>query len=974
MRFLLLVTAALYGVVVPAKAEADAPLTFGHPAVALGADTEAAEFETEGSFALVGGAGGGQVAFVRPLKVMAMAMAAGEEARAIVPVEGLAGAYTVRGEAGLIAGVEAEVWLKLGLGRVSRARLTGGSVRLTIAGEGTGGAALITVGAACTSGEAAVRWRNVEVVQGQQTTAVDFFPPPQPRPPFPTLRDVAMRPILEREITEWDWRLQDGIGIGPTGSTYEAAIEKTLGRGDVLRAWLEREGIEPAVDNAVDSAQWDGLRAELAALRVEQVAADDGRWEDLWWRTHGARRRLALGNPLAHTGPVVFAKYVPGAFSHQLTQYYGRYARPGGGLFVIERPGESMSVRQLAAGALPQGSYIQPEVTHDGQSVLAAFCAVDTPPQDTLNGDPGRYFHLYEFAADGAVQAGRPHHKGARQLTDGPYDDFAPRELPDGEVVFVSTRRGGWHRCGGIGCPVYTLTRMARDGSGIRTISYHETQEWDPAVLNDGRLIYTRWDYVDRNAVHYQQLWTTRPDGSAPAAYYGNNTLSPAGIWEARPVPGSQRVMATAGAHHAMTAGTIVLVDVRHGVDGLEALTRLTPDAPFPETEAPLLPNWRAPYSVEPPVRTPEMDRWPGQCYKSPWSISAEFFLTAYSYDALIGEPTGNQANMFGLYLVDAFGNKELLYRDLNISSAWPVPLHPRVKAPRVAPAGPAGAEKEGTYFLQDVYESEPTIEKGSVRRLRIVQVLPKGTPIANTPRVGVANASPGKQVIGTVPVEPDGSAYFKAPAGIPMAFQALDERGQAVQIMRSLSYLQPAEVASCTGCHEPRLSAPPPRSERPLALERAASKIEPGPDGSNPLSYPILVQPVLDKLCVRCHGGEKPAGPEGKPLVLTGAPEGAFTASYNALAERVAYSAWGKGKFPEGNCEPMTQPGAFGAKASPLMQMLLKGHHEVKLSPDDLDRLTTWMDANGLFYGTFDFEAQKRQQRGERIDGPSVQ
>jgi hypothetical protein len=475
--------------------------------------------------------------------------------------------------------------------------------------------------------------------------------------------------------------------------------------------------------------------------------------------------------------------------------------------------------------------------------------------------------------------------------------------------------------------------------------------------------------------VHYQQLWTSRPDGSSPVAYYGNNTLSPAGIWEARAVPGSQRVMATAAPHHGMSAGSVILVDVTRGVDGLEALTRLTPDAPFPETEAPLLPGWRAPYAVEPPSRPPEMDRWPGQCYKSPWPISEDFFLAAYSYDALIGEPVGNAANMFGLYLVDAFGNKELLYRDLNISSAWPVPLRPRVQAPAVAPAGAAGAEKYGTYFLQDVYESAPAIEKGSVKRLRIVQVLPKGTPIANTPRVGVAYASPGKQVLGTVPVEADGSAFFRVPAGVPLAFQALDDKGQAVQIMRSLSYLQPGEQASCTGCHEPRLSAPPSRNEKPLALTRAASEIAPGPDGSKPLSYPIMVQPVLDRLCVRCHSGEKPAGPEGTPIVLTGEPEGEFSRSYNALAERVAYTCWNKGnKFPEGNSEPATQPGTFGAIGSPLMKMLLAGHNKVELSPDDIDRLTTWMDANGLFYGTFDFEAQKRQQRGERIEGPSVE
>jgi len=941
-------------------AGAEQAAEFGTPYVAFGPDAEQAAFETEGSFALVAHPGGGQVALARPLKALAMALEAGEETRAVVPVNTALGRCRIVAEAEHIAGAEADVWLETGSGAIAQATLAGGGVSLELDANLTA-SDTVALGAACHSGETAVRWRNVFLVQGSRKTPLDFFPAPKERPPFPAMRAARLRPSLEGELVEWDWRMQDGIGLGHGAATYAAAVEKTLSRGDVLRAWLQRRGAEMPVSDT----EWGRLRSELAALRLDAIPDGDARWEDLWRRAHDARRRLVLANPLAQTGPLVFAKHVPGAFSHQLTQYYGRYARPGAGLFVLGRPGESMATRQLAAGALPQGSYMQPEVTHDGDAVLAAFCAVDAPPEDTLNGDPGRYYHIYEFAADGSA---------AEQLTDGPFDDFAPKELPNGRIVFVSTRRGGWHRCGGIGCPVYTLALMDRDGSRVRTISYHETQEWDPAVLDDGRLIYTRWDYVDRNAVHYQQLWTVRPDGSAPAAYYGNNTLSPAGIWEARPVPGSPLVMATAAPHHAMTAGSIVLVDVRRGVDGPDALTRLTPDAPFPETEAPLPPHWRAPYAVDPPARTPEMDRWPGQCYKSPFPLSEKFFLAAYSYDPLIGEPIGNAANMFGLYLVDAFGNKELLYRDLNISSIWPVPLRPRKPAPDIAgPAEPAAPE-QGAYFLQDVCESDPPLEPGSVKSLRIVQVLPKGTPVANKPRVGIANASPGKQVVGTVPVEPDGSAYFQAPAGIPLAFQALDERGQAVQIMRSIHYLQPGETASCVGCHEPRLSAPPPRGLKPLALKRPPSKIEPGPDGSKPLSYPILVQPVLDNHCVRCHGGEKPAGPEGKPIVLTGEPEGEFSRSYNALAPRVAYTAWGKGEFPEGNCEPITQPGAFGAIASPLMQMLLKGHKEVELSGEDIDRLTTWMDANGLFYGTFDFDAQKQQQRSERIPGPSVE
>jgi mono/diheme cytochrome c family protein len=257
------------------------------------------------------------------------------------------------------------------------------------------------------------------------------------------------------------------------------------------------------------------------------------------------------------------------------------------------------------------------------------------------------------------------------------------------------------------------------------------------------------------------------------------------------------------------------------------------------------------------------------------------------------------------------------------------------------------------------------------ISHLRIVQILPKSTPHANTPMVGLANASPGKQILGTVPVESDGSAYFRAPAGIPLAFQALDQRGQAVQIMRSLTYLQPGERASCIGCHERRETVPAQQTP-PLAQRRAPSAIRPGPNGSNPLSYPLLVQPVLDRQCVLCHN---PAKAEGK-VVLTGEPQGAYTISYNALAPRVSYSAWGgkDGDFRQVNHEPMSAPNFFGARGSKFMQQLLAGHYDVILTEEEVERFVTWMDGNALFYGTFDPADQAKQQLGQRIAGPKIQ
>ena len=771
---------------------------------------------------------------------------------------------------------------------------------------------------------------------------------------------VADGPGPETALIERDWRRQDGIDTPRMPSSYSDAIVQTLRRGDALLRDLSAGGAamrEPA-------KAWRGLHLEFQKLSADE-AADPLAWETLWRRVHALRRQIVLANPLVPTGPLVFVKQVPSAFSHQLTQYYGRDARPGGGLFVLQQPGKSFACRQLAA-SLPLGSYQHPEVSHDGRRILFSYCHVEkVPPNREAHGDV--FYHLYEIAADGSA---------LRRLTDGPFDDFSPCYLPDGKILFLSTRRGGFHRCGRGPCPVYTLAVAEADGSDPHPISYHETHEWDPALLGDGRVIYTRWDYVDRHAVHYQQLWTTRPDGTDVRIFYGNNTLSPVGVWEARAVPGSHRVMATAAAHHAMTAGSIILLDVRRGLDGPDPITRLTPDALFPESEAPVIRepagHWHAPVGVTGPVVVPpEAARWPGHCYRSPWPLSEKYFLAAYSFDGLIGEPTANRPNMFGIYLVDCFGNKELLYRDPNVASLWPVPLRARSR-PAGVPAVCQPEEREGTFFLQDVYAAWPPLPRDSVRRLRIIQILPKSTPHINNPPVGIPNASPGKQVLGTVPVEPDGSAYFAAPAGVPLAFQALDELGRAVQVMRSITYLQPGEHASCIGCHEPRTMAPPRRRRMALALAREPSPIAPGPEGSRPLSYPRLVQPVLDRHCVRCHSRAKPEG----GVVLIGEPAGRYTVSYNALAPAVSYSAWGgrPGDFRQVNSEPLSRPGYFGARGSRLMKLLLEGHYDVALGHEDVRRLATWMDANALFYGTFDPADQARQQRGEQIAGPALE
>ncbi|HOZ48355.1 MAG TPA: NPCBM/NEW2 domain-containing protein [Candidatus Hydrogenedentes bacterium] len=909
-------------------------------------------------FSLIANAEGPQVVSLGT-KSFAVSVRGGETVVSSVPVFNIKADAEIEAEVTLQTRESATVRLGFDGGPFSETELGSDPVLLRVEARGLAKDAVLRLETSGTADEALVRWRNIRIAVGDQTHAILVLPRPPHHDICPPRVLPALRPAIEQALIEWDWRMQDGIGTERRPATYATAVGRVLDRGDALLAHLESAGV--SVDD--HAAAWRALHAHSDRLRTADVPDGTSEWEALWLAVHHLRRRIAFANPLADVGPLLFVKCVPAVFSHQLTQYHGRHARAGGGLFVLDAPGASMGCRPLVTDQLPDGCYMQPDVPFDAARILFAFCEVPSPPADT---PPAalldRHYHLYEVHPNGS---------GLRQLTDGPYDDFSPRELPNGEIVFISTRRGGFHRCGRGPCNVYTLALADADGSNPKTVSYHETHEWDPAVLADGRVIYTRWDYVDRNAVHYQQLWSVRPDGTGPAIYYGNNTFNPVGVWEAFQVPGSPLIMATAAAHHAMTAGSIILVDTTKGVDGLAPITRLTPDAPFPESETYVAPhNWHAPGSPKEYDTPEETERWPGHCYRSPHPLSETFFLAAYSFDPLIGEPDANKANMFGIYLVDAFGNKELISRDLNLSSQWPVPIRPRPRPPVVPPMRDTTLAREGTFYLEDVYASEPKLPEGSIKALRIVQVLPKTTPHANEPTVGLANASPGKQVIGTAPVEPDGSAYFRAPAGIPLAFQALDERGQAVQVMRSVTYLQPGERASCVGCHENRMTAPT-QLPKPLALRRAPSAVQPGPDGSIPLSYPLLVQPVLDRHCVACHSGAKPAGPGGCPIVLTGEAEDRYTKSYNVLAKRVPFSSWGG---LEDNGEPLTQPNRFGARASSLMKMLLAGHHDVRLDGEDLERLVTWMDANALFYGTFDPDDQARQLRGERIEGPALQ
>jgi hypothetical protein len=483
---------------------------------------------------------------------------------------------------------------------------------------------------------------------------------------------------------------------------------------------------------------------------------------------------------------------------------------------------------------------------------------------------------------------------------------------------------------------------MAPDGTDIVCLSFHETHEWHPSVANDGMIVYTRWDYVDRDTNVAHHIWTCYPDGRDPRSFHGNYPLRredrPWMEMSIRAIPRSPLFVATAAAHHGHAFGSLVLIDPRITDDGATSqLTRLTPDAPFPESECPVK----------------QIDAY--MAYGTAWPLSKDDFLCVYD----------RHARNRGIYWIDRFGNRELIYRDLAISCLSPIPLRPRLRPPVIPDrTTPSSDHAPATIALMNVYDSDfdwPASTR--IAALRIIQILPKTTPTVNKPRIGVANGTNARAVLGTVPVETDGSAYFEAPVGRPIYFQALDERGMAVQSMRSATYVHAGEQLTCRGCHESKHQTTRQTPRTPLALQRNPSGVRADVDGSNPFSYTRLVQPVLDRHCVACHR-------ENSALDLSSTIEGknGWTRSYAGLAEKYGFyfdAARGSIRNPT-HGGSRTSAGNFGARASKLLGYLDGRHYDVKLSPEDLHRFTLWLDCNSEFYGSY--EDTQAQARGEIV------
>ena len=600
--------------------------------------------------------------------------------------------------------------------------------------------------------------------------------------------------------------------------------------------------------------------------------------------------------------------------SHVYTYHYEGF-KAGGGLYVVPAHDDTAAPLELATS--PEGQILDCDLSYDGQTVL--FSLRQTEKEG---------YHLWTVNVDGT---------GLRQVTEGPWHDYNGCWLPDGGIAFLSTRDAQFAYCWH--APVGVVHRMDADGGNVRRLSANYLNDFTPYVLDDGRIIFSRWEYVDRPAIPIQSLWTVNPDGTTLAGYFGNRVLSPGTFMEARSIPGTGKIVCTMTGHNGPTRGAIGVVDRSFGVNAQEAILNITPDVPVPAVD-------------EGNGNTDGTKQ-----YSCPVPLDADRLLLSAQGPALVRDFEGTCQSQ----ALPAPGD------GMQWFSAQPV--RPRPRPPVIAPAPlPENPAADAVVTLQDVYAGlGPKVRRGDVARIRIVREMPKTVRIDPSlrafgfqfPVVSCGATYAPKDVLGEVPVAPDGSACFRVPAGIPVYFMALDTEGRALQRMRTFTQFMPGERQGCVGCHEPRLQTPAAR--RSLGASAAPSAIEPPEWGAGGFSYPGVVQPVLDRHCVACHEPRNAGG----GLDLTGGRTDYFSVSYEMLAREPQgpagspYVSW----IPTYNGQEQNilkvDPLTWGSPASRLADLVRSGHPDaagnprVQLNDAEKRRVYAWIDLNVPYYAT---------------------
>ena len=755
---------------------------------------------------------------------------------------------------------------------------------------------------------------------------------------------------------EWDWLRQD---FGNEGA-------RRVTEGD-FRA-LGREALGTLIGGLKPGDET--IREELERMVRAEVADGDVRWLPLYARAAESRRAQRLGGLAKSSTRIAFVKrrtIRPSFFAYtegQSDAQAERHFLPGSELCLMTFDGTRAVVSRLLEDK--SGVIRDPAVSWDGGRIAFAW-------KKSLNGDD---YHIHELDLS--------NHR-IRQVTHGAgVADYEPAYLPNGDFVFSSTRCVQTVDCWWT--EVSNLYACGPDGQQMRRLGFDQVHTVYPQVLEDGRVIYTRWDYNDRGQVFPQPLFQMNPDGTGQAEFYGNSSWFPTTIAHARGIPGGSKVLAILCGHHSSQAGKLAVIDPSLGRQENEGVQLVSPvrETPAVRVDA---------YGQE------------GELFAYPYPLDDREWLVSYAPDGWSGKDRRRSDADFGIYWMDIDGRRELLVADDGLPCVQPVVVGVRPRPP-VRPSVVDYRKDSGTYYVQDVHEGPGLagVPRGMIRRMRVVALDfrpagirsnhssgPAGGALISTP-VSIGNGAwDVKTVLGETVVYEDGSAFFTVPARTPVYFQMLDADGRAVQTMRSWSTLQPGESASCVGCHETKNSAPPTRGYgTALATKRPPLDLEPFSDSTSGFSFAREIQPILDRHCTSCHNHREPvlelARGAGKPVLemavelRSRGKDQAFSLLGEPVPDEKAGRAWSDaylvltqarrdgtdGPFrgnPEGRMvrwissqsvpTPLA-PDSSGSRRSPLLDLVKADHHGVRLSREEYGKIACWIDLLVPFCGDY--------------------
>jgi len=636
--------------------------------------------------------------------------------------------------------------------------------------------------------------------------------------------------------------------------------------------------------------------------------------------------------------------------------YHVESFRAGGGIYILTPGKEGGRLEKIfdAEG----GMVMDCTLSYDGKEILFSYKKQPTANEHLCRASQGskhlnhmfvnpdeKYQVYYMSLAD----------RKPVLLTDHHSNNFNPCWLPDGRIAFLSDRKLSFAYCFTSSSPL--LYRMDRDGANVFKLSHGYLNDFTPSVLNDGRIIYSRWEYVDRPACPIQSLWTLRPDGTQSLGFFGNRVLEPGTFMEARSIGDTRKVLCVMTGHNGGCRGALGVIDPSFGSNAQEGITNITPEIPVP------------PVTGNPGLKGNALvNKGP---YESPFPIDEKYFVVSKlgtiilrDYDRTESVVVTRPRDGMGFYS--------------------PIPIR-KVKTPPVRPSTlPKGeAEPWGTVVMQDVYNGlEPDVKRGEITHIAVVEEVEKGDFAPHKgiygwqfPLVSCGATYAAKKLWGYARVEEDGSAHFRVPSEIPIYFLALDKEGRAVQRMRTLTHFQRGERQSCIGCHADRnFATPGDRPSRPVADLRPSQDLEIPEWGLRKFDYSSIVQPVLDRYCTECHNARKQSG----GVDLTGDKTDFWNVSYEYLARkgthgerapyrhgvrsladvgRNPYVKWISSINGAGENILMIKPRTWGAYPSKLTEIILSGHPDKdgkeRLTMDETSRrrVFAWMDLNVPYY-----------------------